>query len=223
MDEKPFLEFNITSLKDSTINEISKFHKSNFDVDKIVSNASSLKYTKEIKKLLIQEFETPSKEFIRLFTNQVYSGRLTENVTAQFSELVKKAVNQLISERVNDRLTSALTKETEQQAEENQEEEPESKIVTTEEELEGYRIVTAIVRRKVTTDRIAHRDTQSYFGILLDDNNRKPICRLHLNGGNKYIGLFDENKNETRELLESIDDIYNYEDQLLKTIDYYEK
>jgi len=36
MDEKPFLEFTLTSLKDSTIVEIAKFHKSNFDVDKII-------------------------------------------------------------------------------------------------------------------------------------------------------------------------------------------
>lgn len=222
LDEKPFLEFNLTELKESTINEVAKFHKSNFDIEKIISNASSLKYTKEIKKALIQEIENPSKEFVRLFTNQVYSGRLTESVMTQFSELVKRAFNQLISEKVNDRLTSALSKETEHQAEENQEEEPESKVVTTDEELEGFRIVKAIVRRKLPVERIAYRDTQSYFGVLLDDNNRKPICRLHLNGGNKYIGLFDQNKNETRELIESIDDIYNFENQLLQTISYYE-
>ena len=66
-----------------------------------------------------------------------------------------------------------------------------------------------------------HRDTQSYFGILLDDNNRKPLCRLHLNTGTTYIGIIDEAKNETREIIESIDDIYQFEEQLLKTVDYY--
>ena len=35
------------------------------------------------------------------------------------------------------------------------------------------------------------RDVQSYCGILLDDNNRKPICRLHFNGSKKYVTLFD--------------------------------
>ena len=65
-------------------------------------------------------------------------------------------------------------------------------------------------------------DTQSYFGILLDDNNRKPICRLHLNGGVKYISLFDQHKNETKEKIESVDDIYLFENQLLKTIEFYD-
>ena len=50
----------------------------------------------------------------------------------------------------------------------------------------------------------------------------KPLCRLHLNGGTKYIGLFDENKNETREVIESIDNIYQFEEQLLCTVSFYE-
>lgn len=223
MDEKPFFEFNICNLKDSIVNEIAKFHKSSFDIDKIVDNASSLKYTKEIKKLISDEFQNPSHDFVRLFANPVYSGRLTEKVMEQFRELVYKALNQYVSERVSDRLTAALNKETEkQQKEEEVEEEPQSKIVTTEEESEAFQIVVAILRRKIPKERIAERDTQSYYGILLDDNNRKPICRLHLNGGKKYISLFGEDKNETKIAISTIDDIYKFEDQLLKTIDYYD-
>ncbi|TYP99013.1 hypothetical protein C7447_102331 [Tenacibaculum adriaticum] len=222
MDEKPFLEFDITKIKDNDVHEIGKFHKSNFDVDKIVNNASSLKYTKEIRKCISNELTSSSSEFVRLFANRVYSGRLTEKVMNEFTELVQKAFNQVVSEKVNDRLNAALNKESEKQQEEAIEiEEEESKIITTEEELEGFRIVVAILRRKLLINRISHRDTQSYFGILLDDNNRKPLCRLHLNGGNKYLGLFDENKNETRELIESVDDIYQFEEQLLQTVDFY--
>jgi hypothetical protein len=224
MDEKPFLEFSLTELKESTINEIAKFHKSNFDVDKIISNASSLKYMKEIKKLLNQELENPTKEFVRHFASKVYANRLTENVMEQFTDLVKKSLNQFIGEKVNDRLTSALSKENKQQVEAVAvEEEPKSLIETTEDELEGFRIVKAIMRRKVDIERITYRDTQSYFGILLDDNNRKPLCRLHLNGGKKYIGLFDENKTERKELLTSLDDIYKFEEQLLETASFYDE
>ncbi|TDA85913.1 restriction endonuclease, partial [Halomonas marinisediminis] len=66
------------------------------------------------------------------------------------------------------------------------------------------------------------RDTQSYFGVLLDNNNRKPICRLHLNGGVKYISLFDQDKNEKREKINSVDDIYLFEQQLLNTVRFYD-
>ena len=222
MDEKPFLEFNVCNVKESTITEIAKFHKSNFDVNKIVDNASSLKYTKEIKKILDKEFQEPSPEFIRHFANPVYSGRLTEKVMEQFKELVLKATNQYISEKVNDRLTSALNKETEKQQEQVVEEDTKSNVITTEEELEAFQIVVAILRRNLPKERIVHRDTQSYFGILLDDNNRKPICRLHLNGGKKYISLFDENKKEIKESIESIDEIYRFEKELLRTVENYE-
>lgn len=223
MDEKPFLEFDITNLKENTISEISKFHKSSFNVDNIISNASSLKYIKEIKKQINAELENPSNDFTKLFASKVYTGRLTEKVMDEFKDLVQKSVSQYINERINDRLNAALTKETiKQQEEQAASPEEESKIYTSEEELEGYRIIVAILRQKLPTSRIVYRDTQSYFGILLDDNNRKPLCRLHLNGGKKYISLFNDNKNETKTAISSIDDIYQFGKELLDTVGLYE-
>jgi hypothetical protein len=224
MDEKPFLEFEITNLKDNVVSEIAKFHKMTFDVNKIVNNASSLKYTKEIKKQIDNELENPSAEFVKLFANKVYSGRLTEKVVEEFKELVQKGFNQFISEKINDRLNAALNKEAQKQKEEQIEviAEDANRVTTTEEEMEAFRIVIAILRRKLPTERIVQRDTQSYFGILLDDNNRKPLCRLHLNGSKKYIGLFHENKTETKQPLQSIDDIYLFEKELLETARVYE-
>lgn len=222
MDEKPFFEFDICNLKDSAINEIAKFHKSNFDVNKILDNASSLKFIKEIRKQIDTEIANPSPEFVRLFASKIYNGRLTEKVMEEFNELVQKAFGQLIGEKINERLQFALNKEVIIQ-EKDQIEEPEAVLInTTEEELEAYRIVVAILRRKLPTNRIVHRDTQSYFGILLDDNNRKPLCRLHLNGGKKYIGLFNNEKTENKQLLESIDRIYDFEEELLETVGLYE-
>lgn len=224
MDEKPFLEFDITKLKESTVREIEKFHKSKFDVNQIIGNASVLKYTREIKHLIEKELQDLSYDFVRVFASRIYPGRLTASVLEEFKEFTQKAFNQYLSDKVNDRLNSALNKEKEKQKELEVENEvvEDSKIVTTEEEIEGYNIVVAILRRKIPKDRIAYRDTQSYFGILLDDNNRKPIARLHLNSKTKYISVFDKNKKEFKEKIESIDDIYVYEQQLLDIIDFYD-
>lgn len=223
MDLKPFLEFDITNLKENSINEITKFHKSSFNVNNIVTNASSLKYIKEIRKQINDELTNPSAEFVKLFANKVYSGRLTEKVMDEFKDLVNKGFNQFVNDKINDRLNAALTKEATNQQEDNIETvEDESKVSTSEEEMEGYRIIVAILRRKLPVNRIVHRDTQSYFGILLDDNNRKPLCRLHLNGSKKYLGLFDNNKTENRQLIESLDDIYQFEKELLATVKLYE-
>ncbi|NHM05693.1 restriction endonuclease [Flavobacterium sp. CYK-4] len=224
MDQKPFLEFDITNLKDNVIAEIAKFHKSSFDVNNIVTNASSLKYIREIRKQINDELTHPSNEFVKLFANKVYSGRLTEKVMEEFKDLVQRGFNQFISEKINDRLNAALSKEAQKQNEEQIETIPEdNRVFTSEEELEGYRIIVAILRRKLPTKRIVYRDTQSYFGVLLDDNNRKPLCRLHLNGGKKYLGLFNENKAEVKQPIQSIDDIYSFEKELLETVAIYEK
>lgn len=94
-------------------------------------------------------------------------------------------------------------------------------VVTTNEEMEAYHIVRSILRKKVAVNRIVHRDVQSYFGILLDDNNRKPLCRLYLNGIKKYIGVFDSQKKESRFELTTLDDIYQYDKQLLDTLSSY--
>ena len=80
----------------------------------------------------------------------------------------------------------------------------------------------AILRRKLPIERIVYRDTQSYFGILLDDNNRKPLCRLHLNGHKKSISLFNENKREIKKSIQTIDDVYLFETELLETVGLYE-
>ncbi len=221
MDEKPFFEFNITHLKENTLHEILKFHKTNFDVDKIVNNASSLKYTKEIRHLIQEELQNPSDGFTRLFAGKVYSGRLTEKVLDEFRTIVHKAFSQYISDNINERLAAAINNENQKQKEDIIPEETISKIDTTDEELEAYRIVVAILRRKLLVERISYRDTQSYFGILLDDNNRKPICRLYLNGNKKYIGLFDEQKNEQKEFINSVDEIYGFEEMLLAVVDNY--
>ncbi len=223
MDEKPFLEVSLLNIKEHSINELLKFHKSNFDVDSILNSASSLKYTKEIRKILTKEFQDPSAEFVRFFTSKIYQGRITDKVLEQFTELVHRSTLQFTNDKVNDRLTIALTKDKEIVNEEEFliDETKSSNIVTTEEELDSFRVVQAILRRTVDVSRIFYRDAQSYFSIILDDNNRKPICRLHLNGGKKYIGLFDESKKETKHLIESVDDIFNFENELIQIVQSY--
>lgn len=96
------------------------------------------------------------------------------------------------------------------------------KILTSQEEIEGSQIVKAILREIIPSNRITFRDTQSYFGILLDDNNRKPLCRLHFNSSNKYLELFNKGKeNGEKKLLDSVDDIYKYKNELLATVGNY--
>lgn len=222
MDEKPFLEFNITDIKDNQIEELKKFHKSYFDVESIVNTASELKYTIELKSLINQELNNPTAEFVKYFAKQVYPSSITSRVLEQFTNLTKKSFQQYINDVINERLKSALTKEEDKIKEQeriNAEKQIEdsNKIETTAEELDGFMIVKTILRQSIKIDRISYRDAQTYLAIMLDDNNRKSVCRLYLNGGKKFIGTFDEQKKESKNEIATIDDIFNYSEVLLKT------
>jgi len=221
MDEKPFLEFSLNEIKDIQIDELKKFHKSIFDADNISNSASELKYTNEIKILLQQELVNPSPDFVKLFAKQVYPSVVTAKVLEQFTNLVRKSIQQYISDLFTDKLKNAISKEEET----SKEKEPiiiepqkldEKQIITTEEEIESFLIIKSIIRQNVNVERIFYRDTLNYMSILIDDNKLKLICRLYLNGSKKYISFMDESKKEIKNEILSLDDIYNFSDLINK-------
>lgn len=217
MDSKPFFEVNMEELRPDVIKELKKFSKSVFDFNEILYSASELKYIREIKKILANELEQPSEDFVKFFAKQVYHGILTANVKEKFEGITKNALNQFIKDQVNSRLKSALDASDDKgENKEELTEQPsrESRIVTTEDEWEGFYIVRAILSEIINIERVNMRDTISYCGILLDNNNRKSICRLRFNTSQKYLGLVDENKKEEKVLIESVSDIYKYSEQL---------
>jgi hypothetical protein len=227
MDEKPFFEFRIDDIKDVQIEKLKEFHKSYFNLDSIINTASELKFMSELRNLIIKEISEPSDEFTKLFARTVYPSMITAKVLEQFKGLVKRSFSQYINDAINERLKSALATD-QQKQEEIQKEElstapiEENKVQTTAEEMEGFYIVRAIVCAKVKPARIVFRDQQSYFGILLDDNNRKPICRLHFNGKKKLVTFFDKG-NEEKVEIESNTQLYEYSSRLISVIDEYEK
>jgi hypothetical protein len=229
MDSIPFFEFNINEIKDAEIVELKKFHKSYFDVENITNTASDLKYLNELKNILNKEMIQPSENFVTFFTRQVYTGVLTAKIKEQFTPLVKRSFSILISDAINERLKSALNQEKQIEVAENiliestNPSDSSNGVVTTEEELESFYIVKSLLRQNIATSRITFRDAQSYFAILLDDNNRKTICRLYLGASKKYFVILDDAKKEIKNEIGSVDEIYNYSDALLDVIQRLEK
>jgi hypothetical protein len=229
MDEKPFLEFNINEIKDNQIEELKKFHKTVFDAESITNTASELKFMNELKQLIQQELINPTPDFVKHLAKQVYPSVVTAKVLEQFTNLTKKSIQQHISDLITERLKTALTKEDEETKKQEVVQALEiakledGKVITTEEELEGFMIVKTILRQKISASRITYRDAQSYFAILLDDNNRKTICRLYLNGNKKFFVTLDDQKKEVKVEIHTLDDIFKYSEPLLKTVENYDK
>ncbi|WP_313354182.1 type I restriction endonuclease [Microbacterium sp.] len=218
MDAKPFLVLDLLDIDETLIPEIQKLSKESFDLESIISAAEELKYIGALKREIAAQFREPTDEWIKFFTSRVYDGAFTQRVRQQFTGLVGKAAQQFLTERVNDRLKAALgvsggsqvsavpSPSSAEVAEADLDRDTE--IETTLEELEGYQIVKAIACGEVKPQRVTQRDAKSYFAVLLDDNNRKPIARLHFNGKQKYLGLLDGEKAETRHPIVDLDEIY---------------
>lgn len=224
MDLVPFLEINMLSLKESTINELRKFCKENFDKDKIFSTAEELKYSSMIKSVLANEFDNPSEEFVRFILTTIYEGQKNQRIIEKFTPVVKRAFSSFVNEIVNNKISSALTQDGDDTPVEKEvavSEEPVSKIVTTEEELEAFYIIRGLLAEFASVEDIVHRDTESYFGILYKNNNRKPICRLNLDRKNKQLLIPDENKKFTKYIIENLNDIYKYKELLVESVKRY--
>jgi hypothetical protein len=212
MDEKPFFEFNMLDFNESTISELKRFSKSTFNPDELEDAAKTLLYTKEIKRLMAEQLVEPSPEFVKFFASQVYSGRLVASVAEKFTEITKRSLREFINERITERLAAAInvdsTTTPETQDAESESSLDEEGIVTTEEELEAFHIVKAILREVVDIGRIQHKDTRSYFGINLDGKVSKTICRLRFFPNKKSIAILDADGKEAKKSIAKLDEIY---------------
>ncbi|PST83953.1 hypothetical protein C7T94_04205 [Pedobacter yulinensis] len=188
----------------NAIKILENFTKQQFDLASILDSAEDLKYIKAIRKEFEKEILAPSDELVRLLVNRFFGKTLTANRLLAFKYYSRKALAPSINESISDRLKSALhindkldaPEETSAKSVDAQVDG--SKVITTEEELEAFHIVKAILREKIPATRIAARDTQSYFGVLLDNNDRKPLCRFHFNGTKKYLEIFQNGKDAGR-------------------------
>ncbi|MET3591808.1 hypothetical protein ABID26_001192 [Mesorhizobium shonense] len=214
LDDLPFLTFDLSDLQGQLTSELKKFAKAEFNVDGILQSAHRLKYTSAIKKEIGGIMENPPEDFVRMVTGGLYQGRFTAQVKEQFTPMVKAAFREIVRESVQSRLSTALAETADSEIGDGPNDEDE--VVTTEEEREGFMIVRAIVRDVLKPARIVMRDQKSYCGILVDNNNRKPLARLWFNRSVKYLGLFDGEKEEKAKI-DTLDEIYEYADRLRNT------
>ncbi|GAB6010443.1 hypothetical protein MK137Hg11_000308600, partial [Dysgonomonas reticulitermitis] len=215
-----------SALEPSAIDDLSKFHRSNFDIGNVRDVAYEMKYTRELRSLVRQEFASPTPELALLFARRVYGGIITPEILRQFTGYLDTAISGFMSDMVLERFKTVLSTESggREQEQEHAEESLLSlndKIIATKEETEGFLIVRAILGEVVDAGRIVYRDAINYFAVLLDDDDRQPVCRLYFNGGNKYIMTYGPDKTETRNDIGSLDGLYNYSARLKDIVRHY--
>jgi hypothetical protein len=192
-----------------------------------------------IQNKLTDWLASPPEEVVRLLAGDMIGNRkFTSAVREQFTPITKRAFEQLIGERINARLKGAMSPEAVSivslqsnpnitmpltELEGSIPAIVDAQIDTSLEELEAFHLVKAILREVVSPKRIFMRDAQSYCAVLLDDNNRKPICRLRFNNIQKLrLGVFNKNREEEVIAMESVDDVFKYAAQLKATLALYQ-
>ena len=230
MDDHPFFTINLFDLRDQEIDELEKFHKSSFDVNNVFSTAEDLKYANQIKIFLSDLFKDPGTDFINLIiSHDIYNGRKNQAIVEKFRPIVKKSITQYINDLVNDRIKAALNQaQPNSQITQNSttnssaiDSEHINKISTIQEELEAFAIIKILLKDNIPLNKITYKDTESYFGILYDNNTWKWICRLILDSNKKYLILPDENRKPQKYSIKSVNDLFSYSDQLKKVVERY--
>ena len=214
MDTQPFLVLDLREAIDPSIAiEIQKFTKSDFDAARILLSASRLKYVNALHIELKREFESPSVSLTKLLMGYVLEGRQTATKVEEFQIYTREAISQLVKSLVRERLTSALQTQNNVPEPEREPEEGDG-IVTTQQEMDAWIIIRSMLRGIVGAERITMRDRKTVCLILLDDNGRKPIIRLWLDGNRYKIGIPQSNGSDDVHTIDSISALGDHRDAI---------
>jgi len=228
MDKRPFLRLNLLEIDTVAVTEVAKFVKPNFNPEVIRASANELKYTQSIKSALLAEFKEPSEELVRLLMIRIYTGVRTQQRVAQFSTFTRDALRQVIDDEVRNRLNAALVRSGEERSDSmetghglggatEQSNRTEEGDRITEDENQGYYIVKSLLHHIIDPNRIYLRGMKRRSTVLVDDTIRKPICHFDFRKAKKSLFYFNEQKEKVRVFIDTLNDIYQYTDNLLAT------
>ena len=219
MDERPFAEINLFDLKSAPLEQIKQMSKAMFDIDTLLSTAERLKYLRGVKEQLKAELTDPSEWLVKEMAGRVHSAKRTSSqLLEKFKPIVIDAIKAYINDKINERLSSAMEVE-KAQAEVatpvpvDLSEDEETGIVTTKEEYEGLYIIRAICASEIDPSRLTEKDTKTYCNVLLDNNSWKSIVRMHFNGAQKKLEIFDD-ADPKMVPLESLSSIYQLAERI---------
>ena len=234
MDKDPFFVIDLMDCTDVQIKELHRFHSDNFEELEIMNAAEELKYLSKMKDIFKQIFTDPSDDFVRFILDQgIYSEKKTSKAVERFRPVVKRSLTSYINDLVNSRIQSAITKEEDnqkpdpapspddsnQESAEVKEDLPKKQIITTQEELECFYAICAILRNEIDVNRLSYKDTQSYFGVLVDNKVTRWIAHIYIKDRKKYFTVPGKDGEKDQRIdIEGPNDLYNYSALLIEKL-----
>lgn len=210
MDSEPFLEFNILSVTERDADMLKAFTKEGFNSATVQRYAEEVISMEKITRLVDELLRNPSEEFIRFILDnlKLISGRITERVVERFTPIVKKSIQSallgMMTKSIQQEIAPPSPPVAEHLAPSTANQKPvvgdggtgkeiasapgreTAQVVTTEEELEIYRIAGRLCEESSLKVPIKYKDTVSYFGINIGVVTRW-FLRVFTNGPRKFV------------------------------------
>ncbi len=223
MDAKPFMEIDLLSFNERHLQELKRICKSSFDVEGILQSAKTLQYFKEMMQIFSEEIDSPSDEFVRFFASKVYQKKITTKALEFFKPIFRQVLDGYLDDHLNQRLEDSKKIPKSVTVEQT-----DSGVVTTNTERWGLVILRTLLHQVIEPSRVGMRDQKSYCPIILDNNNRKTICRFYNFvewqegdpdiGENAYVVIFNGKQGGERFSLRSMDDLYPLKEQFVQAV-----
>lgn len=208
MDSEPFLIFNLENITTFEISYLEKLTKENFEID----NYNEIVYQIKATEFIRRQLENPSEEFIRFVADNVSKKKKTQKFLSRIKNVIISSVKDILTFISTGSIALPQTETINK---------PNPKIVTTPEEMEGYKIIISILSETLSIDNLNYKDTTSYFSIIADNKPKQWIARLCLGIKKKSIVLPGKDGGQVRHYINSVEDIYNFKDELIESASNY--
>lgn len=197
--EIPFLVIDFSELNDDLFDKLSNFHRSYLinSLNELLEETQEFYFMQGFDNAFAAELFEPSDDFIKAIFNRMHGKKMTD--------AVKEKIRSLIN---SNSIQTALSKVIEVESKNG------NIVITTAEELKIYHTVKTILihNKKIDANRISYRDQKNSFNVLVDDNNKKIICKI-ISSRNKYTIEINGAKYD----FNGIDSIVNIKKQLLES------
>jgi len=172
------------------------FDKRYIKVIEIVKTAQEVVFVESFENAFFQELVTPSKDLLKIIhRNMTFTTKFNDETIGKMSKLINSSFLKCIYDK-KVQLESLSNSQG---------------VITTELEIQAYHTIRTLLiqNKKIPKERVSYRDFKSFFNISIDDNSKKVICKLIINGAKIkfYIG-------DNEYLLDHIDDVLKFKTEL---------
>lgn len=184
----------------------SHLKRENYDTDTFVKTAINEVLPALVRAELVKQFAVDSHLYHLIAKTVGKSDNPSDRVYAAVEEVFGKT------------LESVLGNLEDGEEKEDEDSEEDSRRVITGDEEAAFLEITNILQKYVDPSRIHARPAQTYLACLLDDNNRKTICRLYFSAHSKrYVETF-VGKKGTKHRINGFQDVVSKAEEIIERL-----